>query len=805
MLADLRFALRGLRATPLFTTLAVLTLALGIGANAAIFTLVDNIFLKGLDFEQPDRVYRLSSEAPERGANQFPWSEAKFRFFRERQAAFSEFAADAFAGYTLTGLGEPELLNGQRITSNLFPLLGIQPIQGRLFREDEEEFGPNVAIISESFWTSRLGRDSSVVGRTVSLDDEPYEIVGVIADQPATVFGPVELWTTRPFMFPGYTDALRERGVGFLRVWGRVKEGISEDQARVQVKDLTAQYAQQFASKVDAPLVTAMQSLADEAVGDLRGAFWMLVGAVVLVLLIASSNVANLLLVRFASRKREVAVRLALGSARRQVIRLFLLESVSVSVLAILAGAIIGQFVLRAFSALLTGVPVTGELTLNPGVLAATACVGLLAGVLTGAYPAFQSARADVVDAIKEGSRSSTSSLSQHYFRMALVAGQVALSSVLLVGALLLLSSFEKLKAVDLGFEPDGLLVATVNLPSARYDTPEKQAVMVDRFIELLRNRHGIEAATAAAGLPMTGFAVQGPFTRADPELPYNERPIGFFRYVGDDYFQTIGARLREGRTFNGSNFANPDRVVLISERLSSTVFPSESAVGRFLVVGSIGGGERVEVLGVVADMQSVSVNQPPVPEVYRPFSQRLAAGGFFQFAVRSASGDGLGTLPTVRAVLTELDPNLPLIQPDSMTNVVGGTIAQQQLLLALLASFAVLAVLLAVVGLYSVLAFLAGQRTPEIGVRLALGAQRTQVTGLIWRQGMTPVVVGVAIGLVTAAFLGRLVESQLYGTAPTDVAAYTISSTSLLGAAALACVIPAWRASRMALGRIAR
>lgn len=797
MLNDIRFALRGLRATPLFTALAVVTLAIGIGANAAVFTLVDNIFLRGMDVERPEQIRRLFAEAPERGVNQFPWSEAKFRFFRERQTTFQSFAADTFAAFTMTGTGDPEVLNGQRVTSGLFPMLGIRPVMGRLFHAEEEEAGPDVVIITETFWATRLTRDPAVIGRTLTLNGRAFEIVGVVADPPATLFGASEIWATRPFAFPGYTEELRARGVGFLRVWGRVADDVSVEQVRTHVVDLTRQYRHHHPEKVDAPMTNTLQSLDEATVANLRPAFLMLLGAVALVLLIAASNVANLLLVRFASRRREVAVRLALGSARGRVVRLFLLESLTVSGLALLLGLLIARVALVTFTDLLDGVPVSGELALNRTVLTFTILVAALTGLLTGLYPAMQAARPAVVDALKEGGRSSTISRSQHRFRMWMVGGQVAVSSVLLVGAMLLLSSFANLHSVDLGFESDGLLVAAVPLPEGRYPDAMQQQLLIDQFMESLRTRPGIANATAAIGIPMTGFGVQGPLSRTDPETPFNERPIGTFRFISDQYLETLDTRVVDGRTFDGSDWAHPTRSILVSEMVARQFFPNERAVGRFLLAGSRGGGERVEIIGVVRDLQSVSLTDPPVLEVYRPFSQRLAAGGFFQLLVRSASPDALATLPIVRAALTDLDPNLPLVQPQSMDDLVGGAVAQQRLLLALLGTFAGLAVALAVIGLYSVLAFLVGQRANEIGVRLALGAQRGQVTRLIWRQGMVPVVAGVAFGLVVAAASGRLVESHLFGTTATDPTSYLITGTSLLSAAAIACLIPAWRAAR--------
>ncbi len=805
MFNDLRFAMRGLRATPVFTALAVLTLALGIGASAAVFTLAENIFQRGLAFDQPGQVYRLSAEDLDRGASQFPWSEAKFRFFREHQTTFSSFGADVFAGYSLTGTGDPELVNGQRVTANLLSLLGIRPLRGRLFREDEEESGPYVVIISESFWTRRLARDPDVIGRTLIFDDLPYEIVGVIADPPVTVFGNSEVWTTRPFTFPGYTEELRARGVGFIRVWARLSEERSVEQARSHIADLTAQYEQAFPEKVDVTFTNAMQSLDDETVGNLKPAFWMLIGAVALVLLIASSNVANLLLVRFSSRRREVAVRLALGSARGRVVRLFLMESLTVSALAILVGLLFAQLALRLFTDLLTGVPVTGELEVNPAVFMATMAVGVFTGLITGLYPAFQAARSNVVDAMKEGGRTATISRGQHRFRAVMVGAQVALSCVLLIGALLLLTSFQKLRAVDLGFDTENVLIAALNLPQSRYADAAHQQVVVDQLLESLRSQPGIADATAVSGAPMTG-GVQGPFTGTSPEIPYPDRPLGHFRYISDHYLSTLGSELLDGRVFDGSDFANPSQVVMINETLAKVVFQDEPAVGRFLLVGSRGGnGDRVEVVGVVRDMRTVSVSDPPAPEIYEPYSQRIGAGGFVQLLVRSASPDATATLPGIRAALADLDPNLPLIQPQAMADLVGGAIAQQRLMVTLLVAFAGIAVILAVIGLYSVLAYLVGQRANEIGVRLALGAQRAEVTRLIWRQGMTPVVAGIVVGLLAAAGLGRLVEAQLFGTTPTDPVSYAVTSISLLLAAACACLIPAWRGSRQALNSLLR
>lgn len=801
---DCRLAWRSLWATPGFTILAVLTLALGLAASAAVFTVVDNIARRGLDVPDAGRVQRLYSEAPERGANRFPWSEAKFRYVRERQSAFERIAADTFAGFTLTGIGEPELLNGLRVTPGLLPMLGITPVHGRLFRDDEEEFGPHVVVVSESFWTRALARDAAAIGRTLMLDDTPYEIIGVIADPPVTVFGPADVWVTRPFSFPGYTDELRERGVGFLRVWGRLRHDVSPEAAAGLLGDLTRQYAADFPSKVDAPLVTGSQSLRAEVLGPIQPALFVLLGAVLLVLLIAGSNVANLLLARFTARRRDVAVRMALGSSRHQVIRLLLIESVTVSVVAVGLGLVAGQGALRVFSAMLDGIPVTGELVLNTWTIVLTSAVAMLAGLAAGAYPASQAARTDLVDLVKEGGRSLTTSRGQHRFRMAIIGGQVALSVVLLVGALLLLTTLRNLEAVDLGFEPDGALVAGINLPS-RYGTQAQQTLVVEDLLTTLRARPGIAEASAALGVPMTGFAVQGPYSRTDPEVPFNERPIAFFRFITDGYLDALRARVVEGRSFDATDRAAPERVVLVSERLARTAWPGESAVGRTLLVGSRGGGERVEVIGVVRDMQTVTLTEAPALEVYRPFSERLAAGGFVQVVLRSSSPDARATVPVLRAALDDLGPAIPIVQPQTLTETVGGAMRGQRLLFALLGAFAATAVVLAAVGLYGVVAFVTGQRVAEIGVRLAVGARPGQVLRLVWRQGMTPVVIGTLVGLFGAALLSRLVDAQLFGTSASDPVVLATSSLSLLTAAAIACLVPAWRASRRRLADMLR
>src|SRR3954454_77108 len=486
---DLRFALRQLLKSPAFTLLAVLTLALGIGMNTAIFSLINDLFLKGLPFRNPEQLVVLQAEAKERNLSELPMSVPRYWHFRDGQTVFSSFAADNGGSFILTGKGDPVQLGGGNTTANYFDTLGIRPILGRTFLP-EEEMKADVALITQSFWRKHLNSDPLAVGQSITLNGVPTTIIGVLPNLPVAWFGrDADIFTVKPFQLPGLTQERLMRGVSFLRVVGRLKPGVTADQAKAALQVLQQSYRQQRPENADNTWSPVVISAAEDATGNLRPAFFTLLAAVSFVLLIACSNVANLLLVRFTGRRREIALRMALGASRSGVVRLFVFESVLVSLIAGVAGTCLALWVISVIPKLAgRNFPIESGIALNAPILLFTLGLSLLTGLAMGMYPAWQSSRADLVDGLKDGGRAMTGSLGQQRFRRGLVAAQVGLSVVLLAGASLLIASFVRLSQQASGFNPERLWVGFVGLPPGQYPDPAAKALFVDRLVAELKN-----------------------------------------------------------------------------------------------------------------------------------------------------------------------------------------------------------------------------------------------------------------------------------------------------------------------------
>jgi predicted permease len=795
-LADLRFAARALRKSPGFVVAAVLTLSLGIGANTAIFSLIDNVFLQALAFQHPDQLVRLVGDAPDRNLSQLPFSMPKFRHFREQQTAFTGIAADNFGGNAaLTGEGDPVRLNTIRVTGNYLDVVGVQPILGRGFRSDEEDRGPDIVMVSEAFWQTHFSRDPDVIGRVINLDGKPYSIIGVVPTQPPAYYGQIDVWMTHPFE-AGVTADVMNRGYSFLRVIARMPPAMTVSQATAAAAALARSYKSVSGERADSTWNTQAVSVYDDAVGNLEPEFRTLLGAVGLVLLIASCNVANLLLVRFAARDRETAVRSALGGTRGRVVRQFLAESVLVTLIAAAVGVALASGALRAAPGLDPTLPVNGALGVNTGVLALTLSVALATGVLMGLYPALQASRPSIIEVLKTGGRSQTSSRAQHRFRSLLLGGQVAVSFVLVLSALLLLTSFARLHRQALGFTPDGRVLGFVSLPATKYPDLARQSQFEQLLADTLRAQPGVRHAALGVGMPFVGGG-STPYARdgADP-TPYPKRPLGRSIAITPGFFTTLGISLVAGRDFTDRDGPEAPPVAIISQATARRVFGTDDPIGRRMLVGAIGGGRSTEVVGLAADIHSGSLAQVDEVAIYRPLSQFQTL--FVQLVVHTAAGDLSTATAAVRAALRVVDPQVPFTRARLYTTAIGNSISQQRLLMTLLAGFAAIALLLAAVGIYSVVAFLLGQRTTEIGLRLALGAERRTVLGLMIRQSMSPVVAGVVVGLIGAFAVTRLLQSQLFGTSALEPLLIATPTTLLLLVGLVASWIPAYSACRL-------
>ncbi|HMJ06084.1 MAG TPA: ABC transporter permease [Chthoniobacterales bacterium] len=792
MMTDFRFALRQLRKSPGFTLLAVLTLALGIGLNTTIFSLIHALFLRGLPFPEPGRIVRIYGESKERELNQLPYSVPRFSHYRDGQSAFSGLAADNGLAMTLSGLGEPVQINAQTVTANYFDVLGVRPIRGRVFLP-EEEMKADVAMISEGFWRNRLGGDPAVLGRSITLNDVPHTIVGVLPNMPVAWFGPdLEVYTAKPFDLPGTTRERLARGIGFLRVIGRLRPGVTIEQAKASMPSLENSYRAQNPANDDNSWTTSLVTVPEDVSGNLRPAFTTLLAAVCFVLLIACSNVANLLLVRFSGRRREIALRMALGAARTGVVRLFVFESTLVSLLGGLLGAALAWKLIPLIPRLAAdNLPLEREIGLSLPVLAFTLGLSLLTGLVMGLYPAWQSSRADLVDGLKDGGRAVSGSLRQQRLRKILVGAQVALSVTLLAGAALLIASFVRLSRQETGFRAEHLWLGALRLPTAHYPDLPARARFGERLLQQLRGLPGIESASLSDAAPLEGGS-RIYYARPDGNPPpVNQRPIAPNRTVSVGFFRTLGIPLLAGRVFDERDTLDRPKVMLISQAGAKKIFPGQNALGRELLLG--GAQERVQIVGIVGDVRSTQLTVATEAEFYRPWAQETT--NYVRLAVRSSAKSD-EVLPSVRSALAQIDAGLPIFNTATMESVVAGSLGQQRLMMTLLGVFAGIALLLATVGIYGAVAYTVEQRTGEIGVRMALGAQTADVLRLVIAQGMKPVFFGLAAGIGAALALGRLLAAQLYEISPYNPLLLASTAAILALAALLACLLPARRAS---------
>jgi predicted permease len=741
---DLKFALRKLRKSPGFTVIAVLTLALGIGLNTSIFSLIDDLFLRPLPFKDPQRLVHLYSNARERNLLELAVSVPRFQHFRDSQTIFDGFGAENQSAFTLTGLGDAVQILGGQVTSNYFDVLGVRPIRGRNFLPIEEETA-DVAMVTENFWRKRMGGDPDVVGRSITLGGVPHTIVGVLPNMPFSWVGPAaEVWTTKPFQIAGISYERIMRGSGFLRVVGHLKPGVTIEQARAAMPPLEQSYRARFPDKIDSASVMTLKTLPEDVTGNLRPAFATLLAAVAFVLLIACSNVANLLLVRFSGRRREIALRMAIGASRGCVVKLFLFESLLVSVLAGLAGAFLAWHIVPLVPRMAANfLPFDPDVRvqLSSGVLAFATVISALTGLAMGIYPALQSARADLSDGLKEAGRGTSGSANQLRFRRILIGAQVALSVTLLAGAALLITSFIRLSQQNIGYRND-VWIGFVTLPNSRYPDVATRTRFAEQTLAALRDVPGLQSATISADIPLLATAGSNfLYARTDGEiLPIDRRAAAAAHNIAPDYFKTWGIPLLAGRDFDEHDTPDRQNVIIISQ----------------------GGAKKVLTIDVRSRLSTQAVTK------------------------------------LVRGALAKVDPGLAIALPQSMNAIVAQAVGQTRLMTWLLGIFAGVALLLASIGIYGAVAYTVAQRTTEIGVRMALGAQTRDVLQLVVRQGMTPVVSGLAIGVIATFALGRLIAAQLYQVSAHNPLLLAGAAALLAATALLACLLPARRATHV-------
>ena len=797
MISDLRYALRQLTRSPGSSVLAVIALALGIGANSAMFSIVNTLFLRPLPYPNPEQLVQLTSSLPERQLNNAPFSWPRFLAVRDQQQVFSDVAVAAFNPFTLSGRDDPEQVQGVMASANYLSVLGVHPLYGRGFSvEEDRPGGADVVLISSNFWQKRFGGRQDALGQTLTLDGRPRTIIGILPPALSRFpFNQTEIWAPRPAEVPFLVPAQMDNGAFAFQVIGRLKPGVTLGQARENVKLLADGYRAANPKNVDAPSQAVVTLLLESLVGNQRRTFVVLFGAVACVLLIACANVANLLLARFAGRRKEIAVRMALGASRGCVIRPFIFESLLVAVIGAGLGLLFAQWGLKGFLQIGRDfIPRSLEIGMDPAVLAFTAGLALFTGLVMGFVPALQAANPDVNDALKSSPRGSTGAIAESRFRQGLLIAEIALSLVLLVSASLLLTSFARLQRVAPGFQPGGLFVGFLNVPPTSYGTKPELASFYRRVLERMAALPGVTSAALNDALPLSGATPQAPIAVVGRDLPsLSERPLALRHLVSPGMFSTLGIRLLAGRDFDDRDGPESPHVVILNQTMARQFFGGENPIGRKLVTGMA--QIQSEVVGVVADNHSNDLTSPPVAEYFLPVLQRPEN---FTSLVLRVEGDPAAIAAAARGALKEVDAGLPLLNPQTMTALIAQTSADRRLVMVLLTIFAGLAVVLASVGLYGVMAYMVGQRTAEFGIRAALGARPVEVQRMVVMQGLRLAAGGILIGAIAALGLTRLLQSFLFDVQPSDPRIYAGISVLICLVAVCACWIPARRAARV-------
>ncbi len=802
---DLRYALRTMRRSPAFTVTAVLTLAVGIGGNTAMFTVIDGVLLKPLDYRDPGRLVYFSVDDP-----QLHWRDRSFSLdqFREMRADAKSFMAMSAYGrpenVTLSGTGEPEMLKGARVSANFLETLGIKPLLGRSFLPEEDVHGGRaVAMISAGLWKRRFGGDPEIVGKAATLQATPYTIIGVLPRGFEFPFAGVDVWVTKPSEWsifpPRYWD------LPLLNGFGRLKPHVSLEQARAEMNVLLHQYGAAHPgvmnSDRDARMVVV--PLKEQLVSDIRPMLCMLFGAVGFVLLIACANVAGLLLARASTRSRELAVRAAVGASRGRLIRQLAAESAVLAAAGGALGALLAKLVLSAIPHIgALNLPRAEDIKLNGAVLGFTVALSLISSVLFGLLPSLEASRLDLVNALRaSGVAARPVSVST---RGLLVVGQVALSIVLLIGAALLLQSLFRLHNISPGFQPVNLLTAKIALPPGRYDTDRKKAAFFRELLPRLQEIPGVRSATMSMSLPGTTWirtnilGAEGGKPGGDQGVEVSPNPV--LQSIMPGYFRTLQVPLKRGREFTArDNAAGTRPVMMVNESLARQLWPGYPAgvnpIGRQVREGYDKAVGWMQVVGIAADIHEGGLAYNAVPEFYVPCSVHPPQTAYL---VVRTTGDPMSYANAVRKQVLAVDKSQPVSEVRTMNQVLNATLGQRRLTMWLLGTFAGVALLLAVIGIYGVIAYSVAQRTQEVGIRMALGAERSDILRLVVGQGLVLTTAGVGLGLLGAFVLTRVMKGLLFGVSATDPLTFVGVALLFVAVALIASYLPARRAARI-------
>lgn len=799
IIKDIRYGVRGLFKHPGFTAIVVITLALGIGASTAIFSVVDSVLLRRLPYRTAERIVAIQEFGREGKRGQV--TSANFLDWRAQNTVFEHLAAIKTTTANLALSDHAERIDLAQTNANFFDVFGITPQYGRLFIPSDEEAGhAPVVIVSNTLWQRRFGGDPSLVGKPITLDGTNYTVIG-IAPPGFQYPDKTELWLPPlrlvPELYPGQ-DVTQTRRMGYLAAVALLKPGVSLQQAASEMETITARLRQQYPDTNNIRF-NRVVSLHEHLVGDTNKLLWLLLGAVTFVLLIGCANVANLLLASGAARQKEMAIRAALGASRWRVMRQLFTESTILALAGGAFGLLVAFWGLAAITKLLPAdFPRLNEIQIDLRILGFTFAASVLTGILFGLAPALQISRPDVQEAIRETGRGTSGSRRQSRFRQSLIAVEVALSVVLLVGAGLLFRSFLRLQSVNTGFNSEQVLTATLTPAGTNYVRQADFAKFYNQVLEKLSTVPGVQAAGVINTLPLdkgptSGFRVEGrPVTTPDKWAPVN------YRVVSPDYFRAMGIPVVEGRPYTDRDDENGPRVMIVNQKLVRDIFPNENPIGKRITFGNVDSNQQpvwFEIVGVVANVRSLELREEPAPELY--FSALQDFWPRMSLVVRS-SVEPSSVSASVRQIVNEVDRGVPVSNVKTMDHVVSESITQPRFNLFLLGLFGAVAMLLSAAGIYGVTAYSVTQRTHELGIRLALGAQVSDVLKMILGQGMAVIGIGLVIGLVAAFALMRLLRSLLFGVGENDPVTFVAITLVLLLVALIACYIPARRATKV-------
>jgi putative ABC transport system permease protein len=802
-LRDMRYGIRMLSKRPGFTAVAIIALALGIGANTAVFSVVNTVLLRPLPFSEPDRLVNCWTTRAERGINKMVASYPDFVDWRDQNNSFEQLAAYTEQDFTLTGGDNPSRLGGMVASSDLFPLLKVQAAVGRTFSADDDRNGAALTVIlSHKLWKQRYNGEASIIGSSITLNSKSYTVIGVMPEgfQFPVQSEPVELWTTFAYALTAVGDEsiAEQRGAHFLHVIARLKPGVNSQTARADLEAVAARLSEKYPD-TNTGMGVAVNPTSEDLVGDVRPALLILMGAVGCVLLIACSNVASLLLARATTRHKEMAIRAALGASRVRVVRQLLTESL---VLAMAGGAIGLLIALWGTDALVAvsgdELPRATQIGLDMRVLGFTLLVSLITGVLFGIAPAIYASKTDLNEALKEGGRAGSEGARRNRLRGALVTVEVAIAVVLLTGAGLLIQSLWRLQKVDSGIDTHNVIALEVGLPEVRY-TAAQQREFYRQLQTRLSSLPGVVAASAVFPLPLTNQGMTLSFEIEGRPLPRGDHPSSSYRSVSVDLFRTLGMRIVKGRDFNEHDDNKGPDVIMINQAFADRFFPGEDPIGKRIKPSiSVGTGTSPawrEIVGIVSNIKYRGPKRDFLPEYYVPESQVPLDS---MILTVKTVGDPHGIVGAVRDEVRDLDKDLPIYNIRTLDDYLSAAVAQPRLFAVLLAIFAGLALALTTIGLYGVMSYSVAQRTHEIGIRMALGARPGNVLRLVVLQGMTVAALGISVGLVTALLVTRVMAGLLFGIGAKDPVTFAAIALIIAGVALAACFVPARRATKV-------